>query len=112
WIADAGVMRRVLGYASSLGLLVISHAEDGGLTAGAVATEGEYATRMGLAAAPAIAEAMAVARDLMLVEETGARLHFRQLSTARALALVRDAKQRGLPVSCGISPGHLLLSDV
>jgi len=112
WIADSGVMRRVLSYANSLGLTVIAHAEDGGVTAGAVATEGEYATRMGLPAAPAMAEAMAVARDLMLVEETGARLHFRQLSTARALDLVRDAKRRGLPVSCGISPAHLLLSDV
>ena len=112
WISDSGVMRRVLSYANSLGLTVIAHAEDGGVTAGAVATEGEYATRMGLPAAPAMAEAMAVARDLMLVEETGARLHFRQLSTARALDLVRDAKRRGLPVSCGISPAHLLLSDV
>lgn len=112
WIADAGVMRRLLAYAHSLGMLVIAHAEDGGLTAGAVATEGEYATRMGLSAAPAVAEAMAVARDLMLVEETGARLHFRQLSTARAFDLIRDAKRRGLPVSCGISPAHLLLSDV
>ncbi|MCZ4340829.1 dihydroorotase [Sphingomonadaceae bacterium G21617-S1] len=112
WIADSGVMRRVLAYANALGLLVITHAEDSGLTTGAVATESEYATRMGLPAAPAVAEAMAVARDLMLVEETGARLHFRQLSTARAFALVRDAKRRGLPVTCGISPAHLLLSDV
>jgi dihydroorotase len=112
WIADSGVMFRLLAYAQALDLLVISHAEDGGLAAGAVATEGEYATRMGLAAAPAMAEAMAVARDIMLVEQTGARLHFRQLSTARAFDLVRDAKRRGLPVSCGISPAHLLLSDV
>lgn len=112
WIADSGVMHRLLSYAHALGLLVISHAEDGGLAAGAVATEGEYATRMGLAAAPAIAEAMAVARDIMLAEQCGARLHFRQLSTARAFDLVRDAKKRGLPVSCGISPAHLLLSDV
>lgn len=112
WIADSGVMFRLLAYARALDLLVISHAEDGGLAAGAVATEGEYATRMGLAAAPAMAEAMAVARDIMLVEQTGARLHFRQLSTARAFDLVRDAKRRGLPVSCGISPAHLLLSDV
>jgi dihydroorotase len=112
WIADSGVMHRLLAYAHALDLLVISHAEDGGLAAGAVATEGEYATRMGLAAAPAVAEAMAVARDIMLAEQSGARLHFRQLSTARAFDLVRDAKRRGLPVSCGISPAHLLLSDV
>ena len=112
WIADSGVMHRLLAYAGALDLLVIAHAEDGGLAAGAVATEGEYATRMGLPAAPAAAEAMAVARDLMLAEHSGARLHFRQLSTARAFDLVRDAKKRGLPVSCGISPAHLLLSDL
>ncbi|MFZ5704243.1 MAG: dihydroorotase [Pseudomonadota bacterium] len=112
WIADAGVMHRVLSYSNALGLVVVSHAEDGGLTAGAVVTEGEYATRMGLPAAPAIAEAMAVARDIMLAEQSGARLHFRQLTTRRAFDLVRDAKRRSLPVTCGISPAHLLLSDI
>jgi dihydroorotase len=112
WIADSGVMRRVLAYAGSLGLTVIAHAEDGGLAAGAVATEGETATLYGLPAAPAVAEVMAVARDLMLVEETGARLHFRQITTARAFDLIRNAKARGLPVTCGITPTHLLLSDI
>jgi len=110
-IADAGVMRRVLAYAAALGLTVIAHAEDEGLTAGAVATDGEMATRLGLASAPAIAEAMAIARDLMLAEETGAALHFRQLTTARGIALIRDAKARGIAVTCGITPAHLFLSD-
>lgn len=110
-IADAGVMRRVLAYAASLGLTVIAHAEDEGLTAGAVATDGEMATRLGLASAPAIAEAMAIARDLMLVEETGAPIHFRQVTTARGLDLIRAAKTKGLPVTCGITPAHLFLSD-
>jgi dihydroorotase len=111
WIADSGVMRRVLAYARDLDLVVITHAEDAGLSGGAVATEGETATRLGLPAAPAIAEALAVARDLMLAEETGARLHLRQVTTAAALQLVRAAKARGLPVTCGITPAHLLLSD-
>lgn len=110
-IASSGVMHRLLSYAGALGLPVIVHAEDEGLTGDAVATAGETATRLGLSAAPAAAEAIAVARDLALVEETGARLHFRQLTTARSLALVREAKARGLPVSCGISPAHLFLSD-
>jgi dihydroorotase len=110
-IADSGVMRRVLAYAASLGLVTIIHAEDEGLTAGAVATDGEMATRLGLASAPAIAEAMAVARDLALVEETGAPVHFRQVTTARGLDLIRAAKAKGLPVRCGITPAHLLLSD-
>lgn len=112
WIADSGVMYRLLSYARALDMLVIVHAEDGGLTGDAVATDGEMATRLGLASAPAIAEAMAVARDLALAEATGARLHFRQLTTAAAFDLVRSAKRRGVQVTCGISPAHLLLSDI
>ena len=110
-IADSGVMRRVLSYAAALDLVTIIHAEDEGLTAGAVATDGEMATRLGLASAPAIAEAMAISRDLALVEETGAPVHFRQVTTARGLDLIRAAKAKGLPVLCGITPAHLLLSD-
>jgi dihydroorotase len=110
-IADSGVMRRVLAYAASLDLVTIIHAEDEGLTAGAVATDGEMATRLGLASAPAIAEAIAITRDLALVEETGAPVHFRQVTTARGLDLIRAAKAKGLPVLCGITPAHLFLSD-
>ena len=105
-------MARLLAYVGGLGMTTTVHAEDEGLTRNAVATRGEMAFRLGLASAPAIAEAMAVSRDIALVEETGAPLHFRQLTTAKAFALVRDAKSRGLPVTCGISPAHLLLSDV
>lgn len=111
-IADAGVMTRVLAYAGGLGLVTTAHAEDEGLTRGAVATQGEMAFRLGLPCAPAMAEAMAVARDIALVEVTGAPLHFRQLTTAAAFDLVRAAKRRGLPVTCGITPAHLLLNDV
>lgn len=112
WIADAGVMRKVLAYAGDLGLAVVAHAEDGGLAAGAVATEGETATRLGLAAAPALAEALAVARDLMLAEETGAALHLRTVTTAASFDLIRAAKRRGVRVTCGITPAHLQLSDI
>ncbi|MDE2043311.1 MAG: dihydroorotase [Alphaproteobacteria bacterium] len=111
WIADSGVMLRVLIYARTLGLTVISHAEDAGLTRHAVATSGETATRLGLASAPASAEAMAVARDIALVRESGAALHFRQVTTASGFELVRAAKAEGLPVTCGITPAHLLLCD-
>lgn len=112
WIADAGVMRRVLAYAKDCALTVIAHAEDGGLAAGAVATEGETATRLGLPAAPAIAEALAIARDTMLAEETGARIHFRQVTTAAGFELIRRAKARGIAVTCGVTPPHWLLSDI
>lgn len=112
WIADSGVMHRVLAYASSLGLTVIAHAEDGGLTGNAVATAGETATRHGLSAAPAFAEAMAIARDIMLAEDTGATIHFRQVTTRAGFERIRRAKDKGLRVTCGITPAHLLLSDI
>ena len=112
WIADAGMMARVLRYGHDLDLAVVAHGEDAGLVGDAVATEGETATRLGLPAAPAIAEALAVARDLMLAEETGARLHLRQVTTAAGFDLVRAAKRRGVRVTCGVTPAHLLLSDI
>jgi dihydroorotase len=111
WIADSGVMHRVLSYAGAFGLTVIAHAEDGGLTYDAVATVGETATRLGLPSAPGMAEAMAIARDLMLMEETGTPVHFRQVTTARGFDLIRVAKARGLPVTCGITPAHLFLAE-
>lgn len=111
WIADAGVMARVLAYARDLGLAVVVHSEDAGLVGDAVATEGETATRLGLSAAPALAEPLAIARDVMLAEAAGARLHLRQVTTAAGFDLVRAAKRRGVPVTCGITPAHLLLSD-
>ena len=112
WIADSRVMASVLAYARDLDLAVIAHAEDGGLTAGAVATAGETATRLGLPAAPALAEALAIARDLLLAEMAEARLHLRQVTTAAGFDLVRAAKRRGVRVTCGITPAHLLLSDI
>jgi dihydroorotase len=111
WIADSGVMLRVLSYASGLGLTLIAHAEDGGLTAKAVATSGETATRLGLPHAPACAEAMAIARDLMLVRQTGAAIHFRLVTTKAGFDLIRAAKAEELRVTCGISPAYLFLND-
>jgi dihydroorotase len=111
WIADSGVMLRILSYASGLGLTLIAHAEDGGLTAKAVATSGETATRLGLPHAPACAEAMAITRDLMLVRQTGAAIHFRLVTTKAGFDLVRAAKAEGLRVTCGISPAYLFLND-
>ena len=111
WIADSGVMMRVLAYASGLGLTVITHAEDSGLAGKAVATSGETATRLGLPHAPACAEAMAIARDIMLARVTDAAIHFRLVTTQAGFDLIRAAKAQGLKVSCGISPAYLFLSD-
>lgn len=111
WIADSGVMLRVLTYASGLGLTVIAHAEDGGLTGKAVATSGETATRLGLPHAPACAEAMAIARDIMLARQADAAIHFRLVTTRAGFDLIRAARAQGLKVSCGISPAYLFLND-
>jgi dihydroorotase len=105
-------MLRLLQYAAMLDLVVVTHAEDGGLTGEAAATAGEIATRLGLPAAPAEAEALAIARDIALAELAGARIHIRQVTTARGFDLVREAKARGLPVTCGITPAHFMLSDL
>ncbi|WP_373491139.1 dihydroorotase family protein [Parasphingorhabdus sp.] len=112
WIADSGIMLRLLQYCKSLDLPLIVHSEDAGLTQGAVATNSETATRLGLASAPAAAEAVSIARDLALVRESGADVHFRQVTTEAGLNLIRAAKSENLPVTCGITPAHLLLSDI
>lgn len=112
WIADSGVMLRLLRYAAMLDLPVICHAEDGGLVGDAVATAGEMATRMGLPSAPAEAEALAIARNVALARIAGARVHFRQVTTRAGLDLVRRAKTEGLAVTAGVTPAHIHLSDL
>ncbi len=112
WIADSAVMLRLMQYAAMLDLVVVAHPEDGGLAGDAAATAGEIATRLGLPAAPAEAEALALARDIALAEMSGARVHFRQVTTAAGFDLVRQAKTRGIAVTCGITPAHFMLSDL
>ncbi len=112
WIADSGVMLRLMRYAAMLDMVVVTHAEDGGIAGTAVATAGDVATRLGLPSAPAEAEALAVARDIALAEISGARLHLRQVTTASALKLVREAKARGVAVTAGVTPAHFMLSDL
>ncbi|MEM9086947.1 MAG: dihydroorotase [Pseudomonadota bacterium] len=112
WIADSGVMLRLLQYAAMLDLVVVAHAEDSGLAGEAAATAGEIATRMGLPSAPAEAEKLALARDIALAEMSGARVHFRQVTTAAGFELVRAAKARGVNITCGVTPAHFLLSDL
>ncbi|MCY1669984.1 dihydroorotase [Novosphingobium sp. SL115] len=112
WIGDSGVMLRLLSYCAMLGLVVVTHAEDAGITGSAVATAGDVATRLGLPSAPSEAEALAVARDIALAELSGAHVHFRQVTTAGALDLVRAAKARGVKITAGVTPAHFTLSDL
>ena len=101
----------MMGDCAMVDLAIFVHAEDWGLTGSAVATDGETATRLGLKSAPAISEALAIQRDLMLLREGGGRLHFRQVTTRGGLDLIRKAKAEGLPVTAGITPAHLYLND-
>jgi dihydroorotase len=111
-VANARVLHRALSYAATFGALVVGHAEDPDLTAGASASEGEFATRLGLPAAPVLAEAIIVERDIRLVELTGVRYHFGQISTRASLEIIAAAKARGLPVTCGVSAHHLALNEL
>ncbi len=110
-VQSAELMRRALLYAQHYGLPVVQHAEDLHLAAGGVMHEGEWSTRLGLPGLPGAAEDVMVARDLLLLAETGGRYHVAHLSTARTLELVRRAKERGLAVTCEVTPHHLLLTD-
>lgn len=110
-IPDAGIMLAVMRYCAALDLPLFVHSEDDGLSGDAVATSGEVATLLGLSNAPAMSEALSISRDLLLAKESGAHIHFRQVTTAAGLDLIRDAKRQGLRISCGITPAHLFLND-
>lgn len=110
-VSNAELMRRALEYAQHFGIPVIQHAQDMDLTGDGVMHEGEWSARSGMPGIPGLAEDVMVARDLLLVEETGGRYHLAHMSTARATGLMREAKRRGLPVTCEVTPHHLLLTD-
>src|SRR6185295_1429938 len=110
-VMNAGLMRRAFEYARTFDLPVVQHAEDLDLAEGGSMNEGAVSTRIGIRGQPACAESAMVARDLEIVEWTGARYHVAHVSTARTVALVREAKRRGLPVTCEVTPHHLALSD-
>ena len=108
---NAELMRRAMEYARTFGLPVVQHCEDLTLSAGGAMNEGPVATRAGIRAQPAAAESAMVARDLELCALTGARYHVAHVSSAESVRLVREAKRRGLPVSCEVTPHHLTLTD-
>jgi dihydroorotase len=110
-VMNAGLLRRALEYARTFDLPLVQHAEDLDLAEGGAMNEGAVSTRIGIKGQPACAESSMVARDLELVEWTGARYHVAHVSAARSVALVREAKRRGLPVTCEVTPHHLALSD-
>jgi dihydroorotase len=110
-IMDSGVMRRVLEYSRLVGVPIVVHAEDRTLVGNGVINEGSVSTRLGLPGNPAVAEAVMVARDLMLAELSGAHLHVAHVSTAAAAELIRSARERGVHVTAEVTPHHLALTD-
>jgi dihydroorotase len=110
-ILSAEIMRRALEYASMRNIPVIQHAEDTSMTHGGSMNEGPVATSLGIQSMPTVAEDLIVARDIALVEYVSAPYHVAHLSTAGAVALVRAAKKRQLPVTCEVTPHHFTLTD-
>ena len=110
-VMNARVMRRALETAGAFGLPVIQHCEDLNLSAGGDMHEGFESTRLGLRGIPGCAEDVIVARDLLLVEHTGAQYHVAHISTRRSIEMVARAKAKGLPVSCEATPHHMSLAD-
>jgi len=110
-IASSRMMRRVLEYARTWGMLVITHAEDPELVGEGVMHEGYWSTVLGLQGIPAAAEGIAVARDVRLAELTGARLHVAHVSTREAVETIRAAKARGVAVTAETAPHYIALTD-
>jgi dihydroorotase len=111
-IANAQVVRRALTYARDFGALIMHYCEDGDLVGDGVMTEGEQASRLGLAGAPREAETIALDRDLRLVALTGARYHAVFVSNSLSIEAIGRAKQAGLRATCGVSINHLTLNEL
>jgi dihydroorotase len=110
-VTDTRVLSRALTYARQLGALVIGHPQDPGLSKGAAATSGKFASLQAIPAVSPMAERLGLERDLALVEMTGAKYHADQISTALALPALERAKQQGLDVTAGVSIHHLTLNE-
>jgi dihydroorotase len=110
-VMSSAVMRRALEYGKNFDLPVIQHAEDHELTAGAEMHEGAVSAKLGLRGWPRIAEDVIIARDVLIAEYVKGRYHAAHISTLGAARIIREAKSRGIDVTCEVTPHHLLLSD-
>jgi dihydroorotase len=110
-VMNSQVMRHAMEYARDHGLVVVDHCQDLHLAAGGVMHEGRYSTLLGLRGMSSAAEESQVARDIMLAELTGARVHIAHISTEGSVELVRRAKGKGIAVTCEVTPHHLALTD-
>ncbi|MGH3646604.1 MAG: dihydroorotase [Micromonosporaceae bacterium] len=110
-VADPRLMRRALEYVKAFDGVIAQHAEEPRLTAGAQMHEGEVSARLGLTGWPAVAEEAIIARDVLLAEHVGSRLHICHVSTAGSVEILRHAKKRGIRVTAEVTPHHLFLVD-
>jgi dihydroorotase len=110
-VQNARLMLSCMKYASNFGLPVIIHPEDYFLAGKGQIHSGKVATKLGLSGIPGLAEEVIIARDIMLAESAGVKLHIAHISTARSIELVKNAKDKGLPVTCEVTPHHLVLNE-
>jgi len=110
-VVDSQLMRRAMEYASSHDMLIMSHSEEFALSKGGCMNEGGMATRMGLRGIPVAAESVMVQREIALAELTGARVHIAHVSTEQSLALIRNAKKRGVKITAETAPHYFTLTE-
>jgi len=110
-VQDAGLMERALLYTQGFGATILSYPEDTAIAGKAKVNEGEMSTLLGMKGIPSLAEELMIARDLYLAEYTGSKIHFSTISTVRSVELIKDAKKKGLHVTCDVAVHHLLLTD-
>lgn len=110
-VQDAGLMERALLYATGFNAPIFSYAETASIAGKAKMHEGEVSTLLGMKGIPPLAEELMIARDLYLAEYTGAPIHFSTISATRSVELIREAKQKGLKVTCDVAAHSLVLTD-
>lgn len=110
-VQDAGLMERALLYAQGFGATVFSYPEDAAIAGKAKVHEGEVSTYLGMKGIPALAEELMISRDLYLAEYTGSKIHFSTISTARSVELIKQARKKGLQVTCDVAAHHLILTE-
>ena len=110
-VMNARIMQKAMSYAANFNALIMHHAIDTNLVGEGVMNESELAIRLGLSGIPVISETIMIERDIRLVEATGARYHIAQISSRKSIDIVRQAKDKGLPVTCGVSSNHLMLNQ-
>ena len=110
-VQGAGMLRRAMDYGKMFGKTFMSHCQDEDLVGDGMVNEGVASTRLGLLGWPAAGEEIQIARDIAIAELTGAKLHIQHISTAHGIELVREAKAKGLPVTCEATPHHMFLTE-